>query len=102
MALDTIAQLRKALRSDATLEEAEAWWRLYEGLETDLLVFDKRTSKYERTVLDQLKDGLSHATRMIREGQHTPDVHLAQVALTALESAIQRRTIGPDGWPLKG
>jgi hypothetical protein len=38
---------------------------------------------------------------MIREGQNPPDVHLAQVALTALESSIKRRTIGQDGWPLK-
>jgi hypothetical protein len=100
--LDTIEQLRKALRPQATLKEAEAWWDLYRRLDNDLLIFDKRTSKYEREVLGQLKNGLSHATRMIREGQRDPDLLTAQVALSALENSIKRRTTGPDGWPLKG
>jgi hypothetical protein len=100
--LETIAQLREALRADATSKQADAWWDLYSRLETDFEVFDKRTSKHERSLLNQLKDGLSHVTRMLQEGHPEPDVHPALVALRALEGSIQRRTIGPDGWPLKG
>jgi hypothetical protein len=100
--LGKIAQLREALRSDATLKQTEAWWDLYERLDAHVLVFDKHTSQYERETLNRLKNGLSLATRMIREQERNPNIHLAQLALTALESSIHRRTTGPDGWPLKG
>jgi hypothetical protein len=38
--LDRIAQLREALRPDAMPEQATTWRDLYDGLASDLLIFD--------------------------------------------------------------
>ena len=98
--LEAIANLCVALKPDATVEEAKAWWDQCMSIESDL-DFDPRTSKYERDQLQRLKDGLSDAIFMIRERTPYPSFHRAQMAPTALEDLIQRRTVGPDGWPLR-
>lgn len=98
--LETIAKLRAALKPDTTIEETKTWWDQYMSIESDL-DFDPRTSKYERDQLQRLKDGLSQAILRGREGTAYPDFHRAHITLTALEQSIQRRTAGPDGWPLR-
>jgi hypothetical protein len=90
--LVSIARLRQALSETATLEDTATWWELYVGLETDLNA-DPHATGYERSMLRELRDGLSDAIQVIREGRQTPRfLGKASVALTYLEDSIKRRS----------
>jgi hypothetical protein len=88
-----ISQLRSAL-SDAR----EDIWELVERLESTLET-DSRQSEEERTLLGQVRAGVSDAIAARREGR-PPDLTRASAPLRRLETMIRERTTGPDGWPL--
>jgi ABC-type transporter Mla subunit MlaD len=88
-----ISQLRSAL-SDAR----EDIWDLVERLELTL-ESDPRQSEEERTLLAQVRAGVSDVIATRREGRQ-PDLTRASAPLRRLETMIRKRTTGPDGWPL--
>jgi len=97
---DLIAQLHAALNKHAPgIADATAWFDLYRLIESDVDI-DPRTTKHERELLDQLNRGLSAGIVKVRRG-HEPILNSAKVALSALQSSIERRTTGPDGRPLR-
>ncbi|RWC90050.1 MAG: hypothetical protein EOS32_28795 [Mesorhizobium sp.] len=93
--LSLIKQLYDALSDNAT---SESWWSLAQRIESSI-EFDPRYSKHERETVARLKAGVSQALLAIREGRE-PFTSTRQ-ALTALQFSIERRTTGPDGWPLR-
>jgi hypothetical protein len=88
-----ISELRSAL-SDAR----EDIWDLVERLESTL-DGDPRQSEEERTLLRQVRVGVSGVIAAKREGRQ-PDVTTASAPLRRLETMIRKRTTGPDGWPV--
>ena len=65
------------------------------------LEFNPNTTKRERELLQSLRAGVSRAILSIREKYPHADLGGARVALSALQSCIERRTIGVDGYPLR-
>ena len=57
-----------------------------------------QNDKQELQALDAVKTCVSIAIRNNREGLRQPTDF--SVKLFTLEKAIQRNTIGPDGWPM--
>jgi hypothetical protein len=98
--LDLIKELSKALRDSASLKEAEEWWNMFLRIESDL-EYNPNTTKHQHKLFRQLKEGISHAIRSIREKWPSANLGGARVALSALQSEIERRTTGPDGYPLR-
>ncbi|MBV8652593.1 MAG: hypothetical protein JO255_14095 [Alphaproteobacteria bacterium] len=100
--LDLINALSKTMKPNATLAEAVDWWTQCQLIEGDL-DFDRRTTKYDRENLDRLKHGVTLAISAIRDGAPSVDggLHIALVALSAIQSSIERQTIGSDGLPLR-
>jgi hypothetical protein len=73
---------------------------MYLPIESDL-EYDPNTTKHERALLQQLKDGVSRAILSIRQKIPNADLGGARVALSGLQSCIERRTGGVDGYPLR-
>lgn len=98
---DRIERLSAAIGGDVRVENAEAWWTDFQLIES-AIEFDPRATKQERELVTRLKDTLSRFIGAVRDGAPSPDVSSVRVWLTALDGEIQKRTIGPDGWPLRG
>lgn len=97
--LELIANLQNALQPTASIKQATAWFDAFAMIESDL-DSDRRTSKHERELLNQLNSGPSSAMLGLREGRE-PWLHSTKVALNALKESIERRTTGVDGRPLR-
>ena len=93
-----IDELNVALGSGTDEAAIEDWRTKVEKLEASLSL-NKRTTKEDRAALRRLQDQMSLATLTIREGGR-PDTHLARLALHQIQQSIERRTAGPEGWPL--
>ena len=93
-----IDELNVALGSGTDEAAIEDWRTKVEKLEASLSL-NKRTTKQDMAALQRLKDQISLATLTIREGGKL-DTHLARLALHQIQQSIERRTAGPDGWPL--
>lgn len=99
--LEKIANLRSAVNADTPrLNEAEAWWPLYESIEYEF-DSDQRATSDERAAVHRLRDGVSKAILSVREERPNVDNSVANLALTALQRSIERRTVGADGLPLR-
>lgn len=98
--LSLIADLQKVISAKASIEEAEKWWSTVLFIETNLTFYSKATPE-EKQLVQQLKRGVSAAIADIRKGYPSPYLSGAQVALTALQSHVERNTTGPDGWAIK-
>jgi len=94
-----IDDLNVALESGTGEVAIEDWWAKVKKLET-LLSGDSRCTKQDMQALQRLKDGITLATLGIREGMK-PDTYLARIALFQIQQAIEHRTTGPDGWPVR-
>jgi hypothetical protein len=94
-----IDDLVVALESGTDEVAIEDWSTKVEKLET-LLSGDPRRTKEDMQALQRLKDGITLATLSIREGMK-PDTYLARIALFQIQQAIEHRTTGPDGWPVR-
>jgi hypothetical protein len=99
--LTAISELEKALRSGATIEDAEKWWTHFVTIEYGI-ISTANQSKEEKRRLQQVRSTLSTAIRHVREGIPSPNISSALVALGALRASVERSTIGNDGWPLRG
>ncbi|MDJ0979260.1 MAG: hypothetical protein QNI87_12105 [Erythrobacter sp.] len=97
--LELLSELRDLLDQEPTETLCIAWWDRVLSVEASLEA-DPRTSEHEKKLVAQLRAAMSDLIRAYREGQnlHTSQ---ASVAISALESSIQKRTTGADGWPLK-
>jgi len=95
--LERFTELSAALREDATLEQAEKWWTMYQRIEP-VVEHHPRTSKYERDLLRRLRARIGEAIRSVREKHPSnPSVSQARIALSALQASMERRVMGLDG-----
>jgi hypothetical protein len=63
------------------------------------LTSDMQSDKAIDRQVRYLKDKVTDVYSALREGLN-PNYTSANVALTAIEGSLRRRTFGPDGWPL--
>jgi hypothetical protein len=99
-ALELLAELVALWATEPTLDNLIASYDKARLIRADL-EFDSRTTKQERELLDQLDRGISAAIAQARDGHHPMSLHTARVAASALQSSLERRTTGADGWPLR-
>jgi|GEM_PF-6982918 len=98
--LRIISDMALIINNDITAESHSRLWDLFRSLSSDL-EFDSQTSQSEHDSLEQLERWLSHASAQINQGREKPHFGSAQVALSGIQSSIERRTIGVDGYPLR-
>lgn len=99
--LPEIASLQKAMSTaKPALEQATDWYTRAQVIESHLELHP-HTGKHERELIDRVKAGISATIASLREGHPSPPIHNARVALSALRDSIERRTTGPDGYPLR-
>lgn len=97
--LERIADFQKVLRNDASSDKMSKWWT-HVRLIDSALGFDPHTTNLERDFVWRLKKAVSDALIDVRNGR-APSISGAGVHLSALQDSIERRTIGPDGNPLR-
>jgi hypothetical protein len=98
-ALTAIKNFRTVLCSDPAEEDAKKWWDHIERIESTLC-FDPKFSAYEKKLLQSLKNAVTDVIVACRDGLN-PHTSQIGIPLTALQDAIERRSIGSDGWPLR-
>ena len=98
--LERIDKLQKSIKADSDPEEFEARW-----IDCKTITYEiddnKRSSTYERQLVMRLQAGVTDVMAAIRDGLPSPNISGVGVVLTALRSSIEKRTTGPDGWPIK-
>jgi hypothetical protein len=95
-----IASLHDELRLGApSFEQVTAWWDRVERIEGQIAT-DSRATKREEELLQLLKEAVSDAIASARKGRK-PDTSRISPTLTGLQFAIERRTIGPNGEPIR-
>lgn len=92
--LDRLRKLREEIHT-ASSENTSELWSHVEALDIDLLS-NPRCSEEERRLVAQLQSGVSDIISALNDSK-TPYTHSTLVSISALESSLERRTIGPDG-----
>jgi hypothetical protein len=98
--LQRLIELQSSMGEVPALENLIACYDRARSIRSDF-EFDGQTTKRERALLDQLDRGLSDAIAQVREAYPSPSTHSARVAASALQSSLERRTVGLDGYPLR-
>lgn len=94
-----IRDLQESLSPDADLPTAEGWWDFFGRIEVSFYG-DAGHGGREKELLTDLKAGLSDDMLAVRKGL-IPDLGKTRRSLSALQSSVERRTVGVDGWPLR-
>lgn len=97
--LDMLAELRADLRKPLTDDLAGAIWDKVLSIETELE--GSRHWKAEEPLVRRLRETVSAIFAARNGGAKSLPIATASVAVTALESAVQRTTTGEDGWPIR-
>jgi hypothetical protein len=97
--LEIIAAFRRALQDAETVAEFEAL-RAWVGKVEAALGIDRRVSAGEKQLLVSLAAAVGTAIFALDQNRY-PDKGRISAALTGLQHSIERRTTGPDGWPLR-
>lgn len=97
--LNMLADLRSDLRKPLTDELATEIWDKVLSIETQLE--GSRHWKAEEPLVRRLRSTVSDVFAARNAGAKSLPIANASVAVTALESAVQRTTSGEDGWPLR-
>ena len=95
--MDTL-QLISRLRTELDAGSDDAIWTTV-GLIASSVEWDERATKHERELVRQLKSSASDLF-VAKRNHLNNDTHRVGVTISALESSIKRRSIGPDGWPM--
>jgi hypothetical protein len=96
--LETIKALQKAIREGKTIDPS--WWDRCERIETSIKL-DRRATAQEKQEVARLKQAVGNAILYNRKTSLFPDTHLIGAILSGLRTSIEKRTTGPDGWPLR-
>lgn len=97
--LDKLSGLRADLRKPLTDELAGAIWDRVLSIETELE--GGRHWKAEEPLVHRLRETVSAIFAARNGGAKSLPIAAASIAVTALESAVQRTTTGDDGWPIR-
>lgn len=97
--LNMLADLRSDLRKPLTDELATAIWDKVLSIETQLE--SSRHWTTEEPLVRRLRATVTDVFAARNAGAKSLPIANASVAVTALESAVQRTTTGEDGWPLR-
>ena len=97
--LTMLAELRADLRKPLTDELAGELWDKVLTIEAQL--DGGRHWKAEEPLVRRLRETVSAIFAARNGGAKSLPIATASVAVTALESAVQRTTTGEDGWPLR-
>jgi len=65
-------------------------------------MFYAKTTVSEMQMLQNLKGVVSNETLRACNHSGEPDIGQVSAVLTGLQHSIEQRTIGLDGWPLRG
>jgi hypothetical protein len=98
--LETIAAFREALQKGKTADEVASWWDWCEKIEWAIET-DSRATPNERQAVEALKLAVSNGILVVRDLHGHPDRGRISAVLIGLQHSIERRTIGPDGYPMR-
>jgi len=83
----------KGIQQAIPVGDKDKAWKHFYAVESSL-DFDPNASKYEKDCLQRVNETLAEALRQKMPMSVGP-------ALTGLQISLERRTTGPDGWPLR-
>jgi hypothetical protein len=95
---ESIVAFQQAIQEAKTVEDVTSWWDWCEKIEASIAT-DLRATTKEKQLVASLKDAVSIAIMLIRDHGRDPDRGRISAILFGLQSSIERRTIGADGWP---
>lgn len=94
-----LEQLQATMNEAATAQERDAWWRLVLRVQASI-DGDPRAAKADQEAMRRLREGVSEVYGALNRGLE-PSYSAATRAITGLQTLLEARTTGFDGYRLR-